>query len=102
MSCLYILEINSLPIASFANTFYHSEGCPFVLCLVSFVVLGIYYPLNLDLSFMDMPIWMRYLVGRGRFWNLPELELVHWELIHRGVKPTLVVTVHFYTVNLFT
>ena len=65
-------------------------------------VLGIYYPLNLDLSFMDMPIWMRYLVGRGRFWNLPELELVHWELIHRGVKPTLVVTVHFYTVNLFT
>ena len=38
MSCLYILEINSLPIASFANTFSHSEGCPFVLFLVSFAV----------------------------------------------------------------
>ena len=38
MCCLYILEVNSLPIASFANTFYHSEGCPFVLFLVSFAV----------------------------------------------------------------
>ena len=26
MSCLYILEINSLSVASFANTFSHSEG----------------------------------------------------------------------------
>ena len=38
MCCLYILEVNSLPIASFANTFYHSEGCTFVLFLVSFAV----------------------------------------------------------------
>ena len=44
---------------------------------------------------------MGYPVGRGRFWNLLELELVHWELVHRGVKPTLVVIVHFYIVNLF-
>ena len=27
MSCLYILEINPLSVASFANTFSHSEGC---------------------------------------------------------------------------
>ena len=36
MSCLYILEINSLPVASFANIFSHSEGCLFVLFMVSF------------------------------------------------------------------
>ena len=31
MSCLYILEINSLSVVSFANIFSHSEGCLFVL-----------------------------------------------------------------------
>ena len=30
MSCLYILEINPLSGASFANIFSHSEGCLFV------------------------------------------------------------------------
>ena len=29
MSCLYILEINPLSVASFANIFSHSEGCLF-------------------------------------------------------------------------
>ena len=38
MSCLYILEINPLSIASFANIFSHSEGCLFVLIRVSFAV----------------------------------------------------------------
>ena len=38
MSCLYILEINPLSVASFANIFYHSEGCLFVLFMVSFAV----------------------------------------------------------------
>ena len=38
MSCLYILEINPLSIVSFANTFSHSEGCVFVLFMVSFAV----------------------------------------------------------------
>ena len=38
MSCLYILEINPLFIASFANIFSHSMGCLFVLFMVSFVV----------------------------------------------------------------
>ena len=37
-SCLYILEINPFSIDSFANIFSHSEGCLFVLFLVSFVV----------------------------------------------------------------
>ena len=35
MNCLYILEINPLSVASFANIFSHSEGCLFVLFMVS-------------------------------------------------------------------
>ena len=38
MSCLYILEINPLSVASCANIFSHSEGCLFVLLMVSFAV----------------------------------------------------------------
>ena len=38
MSCLYILEINPLSVDSFANIFSHSEGCLFVLFIVSFAV----------------------------------------------------------------
>ena len=38
MSCLYILEINPLSVASFANIFSHSVRCLFVLFMVSFTV----------------------------------------------------------------
>ena len=38
MSCLYIFEINSLSVVSFAIIFSHSEGCLFTLLIVSFVV----------------------------------------------------------------
>ena len=37
-SCLYIFEINSLSVVSFAIIFSHSEGCLFILLIVSFVV----------------------------------------------------------------
>ena len=37
-SCLYIFEINSLSIASFAIIFSHYEACLFTLLIVSFVV----------------------------------------------------------------
>ena len=37
-SCLYIFEINSLSVASFASIFSHSEGCLFTLLVLSFVV----------------------------------------------------------------
>ena len=37
-SCLYIFEINSLSVVSFAIIFSHSEGCLFTLFIVSFVV----------------------------------------------------------------
>ena len=38
MSCLYILELNPLSVASFANIFSHSVGCLFVLFMVSFAM----------------------------------------------------------------
>ena len=38
MSCLYIFEINSLSVASFAIIFFRPEGCLFTLLIVSFVV----------------------------------------------------------------
>ena len=38
MSCLYILEINPLLVALFANMFLHSVGYLFVLFTVSFAV----------------------------------------------------------------
>ena len=37
-SCLYIFEINSLSVASFAIIFFHSEGHLFTLLIVSFTV----------------------------------------------------------------
>ena len=38
LSCLLILEINPLSVASFANIFSHSECCLLVLFMVSFAV----------------------------------------------------------------
>ena len=38
MSCLCILEIKPLSVASFANIFSHSVGCLFILLMISFAV----------------------------------------------------------------
>ena len=38
ISCLYIFEISCLSVASFAVIFSHSEGCLFILLIVSFIV----------------------------------------------------------------
>ena len=38
MSCLYILEIKPLLVASFEIIFSHSMGCLFVIFMVSFAV----------------------------------------------------------------
>ena len=38
MNCLYILEINSSSVVSFAIIFSHSKGCLFTLIIVSFAV----------------------------------------------------------------
>ena len=38
MSSMYTLEINPLSVASFENIFFHSDGCLFILLMVSFAV----------------------------------------------------------------
>ena len=38
MSCFYVLEVNPLPVVSFAFIFSHYEGCLFTLFIVSFAV----------------------------------------------------------------
>ena len=38
LSCLYILEINSLSVVSSVIIFSHSKGCLFTLLIVSFIV----------------------------------------------------------------
>ena len=38
LSCLYILGTNPLVVISFANIFFHSVGCLFILSMVSFAV----------------------------------------------------------------
>ena len=43
MSCLHILEINPLSVAWFANIFSHSEGCLFILFMVSFAVQNLFH-----------------------------------------------------------
>ena len=41
MSCLYILDINPLSVASFANIFFQSINCLFVNGFVSVVLLSL-------------------------------------------------------------
>ena len=43
MSFLYILEINSLSVVSFAIIFSHSEGCLITLLIVSFAVQNLLF-----------------------------------------------------------
>ena len=43
MSCLYILEIKPLLIASFANIFFQIIGCLFVLFMTHFAVQKLIY-----------------------------------------------------------
>ena len=61
MSCLYILEINPLSVVSFAFTFSHSEGCLFILLIVSFAVQKI---LNLISSHLFI-IFISVTLGGG-------------------------------------
>ena len=43
ISCLYILKINSLSVASFPNISPHSVGCLFVLFIVPFVLQNLMF-----------------------------------------------------------
>ena len=62
MSCLYILEINSLSVVSFAIIFSHSEGCLFTLFIVSFAVQKI---LSLIKSYLFIFVFISITLGGG-------------------------------------
>ena len=62
MNYLYILEINPLPIVSFAIIFSHSEGCLFTLLTVSFAVQKL---LNLIRSHLFTFVFISITLGDG-------------------------------------
>ena len=62
MSCLYILEINSLLVASFANSFSHSVGCLFILFMVSFAVQKLLTLLRSDLFILFFILLFKFIL----------------------------------------
>ena len=62
MSCLYILEIIPLSVVSFAAIFSHSEGCLFILFIVSFAVQNI---LSLIRSHLFTFVFISITLGGG-------------------------------------
>ena len=62
MSCLYILEINPLSVASLANIFSHSEGWLFILFMVSFAMQKL---LNFIRSHLFIVVFISISLGCG-------------------------------------
>ena len=62
MSCLYVLEINRLSVASFAIVFSHSVGCFFTLHIVSFTVQKL---LRLIRSYLFTFVFISITLGGG-------------------------------------
>ena len=61
-NCLYIFEINSLSVVSFAIIFSHSEGCLFTLLIVSF---GVQKRLILIMSYLFIFAFISITLGGG-------------------------------------
>ena len=66
LSCLYIFEINYLPVVLFTIIFSHSEGCLFTLLIVSFVVEKV---LSLTRSYLFIFTFISITLG-GRSWRI--------------------------------
>ena len=70
MSCLYILEIIPLSVVSFAIIYSYSEGCLFILLIVSFAVQKL---LSLTRSYldnlMDRGAWCAAVHGVVKSWT---------------------------------
>jgi len=60
MSSLYILEINPLPVVSFALISSHFEGCLFTLFIVSFAVQKV---LSLTRSHLFIFVFISIILG---------------------------------------
>ena len=102
MSCLYIFEINTLLVVSFAITFSHSEGCLSTLPIVSFIVQEL---LSLIRSHLFIFAFISYILGDrpkkillgfmsksvllifSSWSSFPVLHLIHFNFIfEHGVK----------------
>ena len=57
MSCLYILEINSLSVVSFAIIFSHSEGCLFAFLMIAWTT-ALSNSMKLSHAMWGHPRWM--------------------------------------------
>ena len=94
MSCLYILEINPLPVVSLTIIFSHSEGCLFTLLIVvSFAVQKL---LSLIRSHFLFPLFQE--VGHRRscydlchqvFCLCFPLRVLQFLVLHLGLQPIL-------------
>ena len=62
MNCLYILEINPLSVALFANIVSHSVSCVFILFMVSFAVQNL---LSLIRSHLFIFVFIFITLGGG-------------------------------------
>ena len=60
LSCLYILEINPLSVALFANIFSRSVGCLFILFMISFAMQKL---LNLIRSYLFIFVFISITLG---------------------------------------
>ena len=71
MSCLCILESNSLSTVSFAIIFSHSEGCLFTLLTVSFAVQKLF-------KFNQVPLaYFCFYFHYSRRWVIEDFALIH-------------------------
>ena len=65
-SCLYVYEINSLSVDSFAIILSHSEGCLFTLLIVSFVIYSFMQKLlSLNRSHLFIFAFISIILGGG-------------------------------------
>ena len=62
MSCLYILEINTLSVVSFAIIFSHCKGCLFTLLILCFAVQNL---LSLIRSHLFTFVFISVTLGGG-------------------------------------
>ena len=76
MSCLYILDINPLPVVSVAFIFSHSQGCLFILLIVSFAVQKILSLIGSHLVFIYFHYFGLYF-HYSRRWVIEDLALIY-------------------------
>ena len=69
MSCLYILQINTLSVVSFSIILSYSEGCLFTLLIVSFAVQ--------KLLSLIRPHLFAFVLCYSRRWVIEDLALIY-------------------------